>query len=233
MGFGIDEKKHILECSELPWGYGKDKVVLLPIDPHFIYTYWEITEHKFNDFRNRVGWDSRLTVRVFDVTALTNFNGNNAHRIWDIDVYERIGSWFMKLDRDNLDVVIEVGLKKPNGEFVSLDRSNYVKLPRLGLAPHGPIQWMVVDRHFQAVITDVEHLTEEDLALLRKMLGDEFYRQWMKGNLTGQLLSSMTLHLPKEAKVIVLPEISSSNIRPLSSSNLAVRKWPKTKTDLE
>ena len=164
-----------------PHCYLKDRVILLVIDPKMIYTYWEIKPETFYEGKNRIGHDSDLTLRIYDVTNLESFNGYNAHYSWDVKVNDLIGGWYLRLGSSDKSLVVDIGVKNHNGAFYTLVRSNYNLVPRDTIAPAGKIYWMTVNELGEAIITEVEDFTDADLELLRRMLGEELCRMLMEG----------------------------------------------------
>jgi uncharacterized protein len=205
--------------GELPFEYFKDRIALLVIDPNFFYIYWEATNPKLDQARNVIGWDGKMTVRVYDVTDI-NFNGYNAHSSVDIEVYERIGCWYIRLDKANRDLIVDIGLKNSAGHFYLIARSNHAKLPPLHMAPEGPIKWMAVDDLGNYVITDIEEYTEADLILLRKILGDDLFKRFLTGEFRGMLFSTVFKKVPNVKEITL--DVPSSAFASSPSSRFLV-----------
>jgi len=180
---------------EPPGVYLKDRIILMVIDPGFVYVYWEVKPETLEAGKNFIGHDSGLVLRVYDATSLESFNGYNAHHHWDIPVHDRVGGWYLRLGHPDKTLVVDVGLKNSRGDFYNLVRSNFASVPRNTVAHTEKIYWMTVNDEGEAVITEVEEFTDEDLELLKKMLGEEMYKRLMKGKLTEFLGSSMVRDL--------------------------------------
>ena len=206
--------------GDLPYEYHKDRVMMLIIDPTFFYSYWEITQHKLEEAKKVAGWDSNLTLRVYDVTDI-HFNGLNAHTYVDMEIYERIGCWYIRLDKPNRDLVIDIGFKNGSGHFHMIARSNYAKLPPLKMAPEGPIKWMAVDDLGNYVITDIEEYTEADMILLRKILGEALFRKFLSGEFRGMLFSTIFKKVPNIKEISL--ELPTSAFSSPTSSNFITR----------
>ena len=76
--------------SELPHGYGDDQISLMARDPHWAFTYWEVTQKRLAAERSGLGYgglDASLALRLYDVTEVV-FDGINDHGHYDIGVYE-------------------------------------------------------------------------------------------------------------------------------------------------
>ena len=211
-------KRDKFSTGELPFEYHKDRIALLVIDPNFFYVYWEVTHRKQHETQAMAGWDSHLTLKVYDVTDI-RFNGFNAHSSVDVDIYERIGCWYIRLDKANRDLVVDIGYKNSAGQFFLMTRSNFAKLPPVHMAPEGPIKWMAVDDLGNYVITDIEEYTDADLILLRKILGEDLFRRFLTGDFRGMLFSTVFKKVPN-IKEISFEFPTSSFGQPTSSGPL-------------
>jgi len=166
--------------GELPWEYGKDRAVLLVVDPTFVFTYWEVTNDSIKRATESLGNDGKLTLRFYDVTRTHSIEGSN---FWDVEVFDRLGNWYLRLLGPEQKICLEVGLKNSAGHFYALARSSVMRLPPQGLAKPGPIKWMVVTPAGDKLISDVEDYTDADLDLLKRILGPYFYDLLMRGKL--------------------------------------------------
>ncbi|MBN1283190.1 MAG: DUF4912 domain-containing protein [Proteobacteria bacterium] len=174
--------------GDLPWEYGKDRAVILVVDPTFVFTYWEITNESMRRAVDSVGLDAKLTLRFYDVTHTHVIEGS---RYWDVEVFDRLGNWYLRLASPEQKLCLEVGLKNPTGRFHMLARSNVMRLPPQGLAKPGPIKWMVVTPSGEKLISDVEDYTDADLDLLKRILGPYFFDLLMRGKLASITGSSI------------------------------------------
>jgi len=133
--------------EELPPGYSEEKIVLLTRDPYVAHAYWEVTPARIEREKAWLGWNSRLCIRIYDVTGV-QFDGRNALGYYDQEVYERTGSWYFDLGRPTHSFCADLGLLSPEGKFLTLARSNYVTMPRDGVSDVVDEEWMVVDEEF-------------------------------------------------------------------------------------
>jgi len=133
--------------EELPPGYSEEKIVLMTRDPYVAYAYWEATPARIEREKAWFGWNSRLCIRIYDVTGV-QFDGRNALGYYDQEVFERTGSWYFDLGRPAHSFCAELGLISPEGKFLSIARSNYVTMPRDGVSDVVDEEWMVVDEEF-------------------------------------------------------------------------------------
>ncbi len=136
---------------ELPAGYGDDRVVVLPRDPYWLFSYWEISD----GLRTAVGrqhgprvWEEgRLTLRVYDVTDLP-FDGTNAHRSWDIGV-GGASNWYVNVGTPDREWCLDLGLALPDGRFIVLARSNVVRTPADGFSALTDAEWLTLDEIYR------------------------------------------------------------------------------------
>ncbi len=133
--------------EELPFGYGEEKIALMTRDPYVAHAYWEATPSRLDREKAWFGWNSRLCVRIYDVTGV-QFDGRNALGYYDQEVYERIGSWYFDLGRPTHSFCADLGLLSPEGKFLTLARSNYITMPRDGASDVIDEEWMIVDEEF-------------------------------------------------------------------------------------
>jgi len=135
---------------ELPSKYGRDKIALMVRDPSWLYAWWEVKDStiaRFEaEFKNDF-WHAKKVLRIYDVTAVT-FNGNNAHRYFDIEVGTFIGNWYIETGGPGRSWCVDLGLLFPDGRFVTILRSNVVVTPLDG--PSGILdeEWMIPDYMF-------------------------------------------------------------------------------------
>jgi hypothetical protein len=109
-------------------------------DPYWLYTYWEVTPDALGEANRRVSdWETRLTLRVYETT-----DGADLSRFWDIEVYERIGSWYIDAGRPDRTWLIDIGAKSRSGQFATIARSNIVHTPPAGPSPRLDEEWWTI-----------------------------------------------------------------------------------------
>lgn len=133
--------------EELPQGYGEEKIALMTRDPFVAFAYWEATPARIEREKAWLGWDSKLCVRMYDITGVL-FDGRNALGYFDQEVFERCGDWYFDLGRPSHSFCADLGLLSPDGKFLTLARSNYITMPRNGVSEVIDEEWMLVDEEF-------------------------------------------------------------------------------------
>jgi len=136
--------------QDLPGGYGEDKLVLQVRDPWWMYTYWEVTFDTWNRLRERLGdvfERAKKVLRVYDISQV-DFNGRNAHRFFDLEVRPDANSWYIDSGSPGRSWCVDFGLKLPNGEFITIIRSNIAHTPLDGPSWITDEEWMIPDEMF-------------------------------------------------------------------------------------
>jgi hypothetical protein len=133
--------------GELPMGYNEEKIAILSRDPYVAYAYWEATPARIERDKAWFGWDSKLCVRIYDITGV-QFDGRNATGYFDQEVEDRIGSWYFDVGRPSHSFCADLGLLSSGGRFLTIARSNYITMPRDGVSDVIDEEWMLVDEEF-------------------------------------------------------------------------------------
>lgn len=134
-----------IDTANLPHKYDQTCVRLIARDPHWIYTYWEISADAVDEMRRKIGDrldQSVYTLRVYDI-SLIEFNGTNAHHYFDFDGLH-MGHRYIDLWNDNMGLCCEIGVREPDGTFHALARSNATSTPRKTLSPRHDLIWKEV-----------------------------------------------------------------------------------------
>lgn len=154
----VEEKKYTVypshtyegqtrEASEIPAGYGDNKIVLMVRDPYWLHSYWEIRDEKIREGLNKLGAtidEITSIVRVYDVTSI-NFNGKNPNSFFDIVLSGNANNWYIHVGNPNRSYCAEIGLRDKHGNFFVLARSNIVTTPRAGISEVIDEEWMTIE----------------------------------------------------------------------------------------
>ena len=110
-----------------------------------MHVYWEVDPSSLKEARKHIGAqadNASYTLRVYDIT-FKDFNGFNANRSFDVDVGPRaVSNWYLDIWNDNASFCADIGIRSPNGEFVTLARSNFTNVPRAGSSGRSELIWM-------------------------------------------------------------------------------------------
>ncbi|HSD65322.1 MAG TPA: DUF4912 domain-containing protein [Vicinamibacteria bacterium] len=133
-------------AENIPWGYGQDRITILPVDPRRLFAYWEVSDEAIEAARAALGRGGReawLTLRVYDITGRI-FDGTNAHGYFDVKVDRDTRQWFFNIGKPTSTHCVEVGLKSYEGYFAKIARSGRVDFPRAEPWGPGPVEWLSV-----------------------------------------------------------------------------------------
>ncbi len=133
--------------DKLPAGYDEDRITLMARDPSLTYAYWEATPERLEKERSWFGMASELVVRIYDITGV-QFDGRNALGYFDQNVAEPTGSWYFETGRPGHSFCADLGIRAPEGRFLTLARSNYITMPRDGVSDVIDEEWMLADEEF-------------------------------------------------------------------------------------
>ncbi|MDX2214884.1 MAG: DUF4912 domain-containing protein [Oculatellaceae cyanobacterium bins.114] len=119
---------------DLPDGYGESRIVLLPRDPQWAYTYWDIPNSHKEDLRRQGG--IRLALRFYDVTDI-DINYQRPHSLQQYECDELSREWYLPVPVSDRDYVVEIGYVAGDGRWLLLARSAQVRIP-----PVYPSDWI-------------------------------------------------------------------------------------------
>jgi uncharacterized protein len=120
--------------ADLPAGYGDSRIVLLPRDPQWAYTYWDIPNDHKEALRRQGG--QTLALRIYDVTDL-DLDYQSPHSIQEYPADELAREWYLPIPVSDRDYVIDVGYRTADGGWLVLARSVRVHIP-----PVYPSDWI-------------------------------------------------------------------------------------------
>jgi hypothetical protein len=120
--------------ADLPAGYGESRIVLLPRDPQWAYTYWDVTNEHKEDLRRQGG--QQLALRIYDVTEV-DLECQNPHSIQEYPADELAREWYLPIPVSDRDYIIDIGYRTADGRWLVLTRSARVHIP-----PVYPSDWI-------------------------------------------------------------------------------------------
>ncbi|MCL6749742.1 DUF4912 domain-containing protein, partial [Nostoc sp. CCCryo 231-06] len=120
--------------ADLPSGYGDSRIVLLPRDPQWAYTYWDIPNEHKQELRRQGG--QQLALRIYDVTDI-NIEFQSPHSIQEYPADELAREWYLPVPVSDRDYVIDIGYRAADGRWLVLARSARVHIP-----PVYPSDWI-------------------------------------------------------------------------------------------
>ncbi|MBW4689024.1 MAG: DUF4912 domain-containing protein [Komarekiella atlantica HA4396-MV6] len=120
--------------ADLPAGYGDSRIVLLPRDPQWAYTYWDVPNEHKEELRRQGG--QQLALRIYDVTDI-DIEYQSPHSIQEYPADELAREWYLPIPVSDRDYVIDVGYRAADGRWLVLARSTKVHIP-----PVYPSDWI-------------------------------------------------------------------------------------------
>ncbi|HEY9625032.1 MAG TPA: DUF4912 domain-containing protein [Crinalium sp.] len=142
--------------SDLPEGYGESRIVLLPRDPQWAYTYWDIPNGHKEALRQQGG--VRLALRFYDVTDI-DINYQRPHSLQQYECDELAREWYLPVPVSDRDYAVEIGYIAVDGRWLVLAQSTPVRVP-----PVYPSDW--IDDQFITVSWEEELRGKQFLELV-------------------------------------------------------------------
>lgn len=127
--------------ADLPAGYGESRIVLMPRDPQWAYTYWDVPNEHKEELR-RIG-GQQLALRIYDVTDVS-LEYQSPHSIQEYPSDELAREWYLPIPVSDRDYVVDIGYRCADGRWLVLARSAPVRVP-----PVYPSDW--IEDHFVSV----------------------------------------------------------------------------------
>lgn len=124
--------------GDLPAGYGESRIVLLPRDPQWSYTYWDVPNEHKEELRRQGG--QQLALRLYDVTDI-NIEYQSPHSIQEYPCDELAREWYLPIPVSDRDYVVDIGYRCADGRWLVLAKSATVHAP-----PVYPSDW--IEDHF-------------------------------------------------------------------------------------
>ncbi len=142
---------------DLPGGYGKSRIVMMPRDPEWSYVYWDVPNEHKEELRRQGG--QQLLLRLYDVTNLDR-EVQYPNSVQEYPVDELAREWYVPILKSDRDYLCEIGYRCPDGSWLMLARSATVHTP-----PVYPSDW--IEDHFIEVNWEeqLQSIPEEELAL--------------------------------------------------------------------
>ena len=118
---------------DLPEGYGESRIVLLPRNPQWGYTYWDVSNEHKSELRQQGG--EKLVLRLYDVTDI-EVNHQTPHSMQQFDCDEMARDWYLSIPVSDRDYLAEIGYLTGDGRWLMLARSAPIRIP-----PTYPSDW--------------------------------------------------------------------------------------------
>ena len=153
-GTGQTSQPYSEQGPSLPQGYGETRVVLLPRDPNWMFSYWEVTEQTFQEIKSKYGED--IFTQAHPTVRMVQIQSNNGTikpiKHVDVTVVLEAGNWYLRSEEDGSSWFVELGLKRDNGEFILIARSNYITLPRGRVSNLSDEKWATIKEEMEKLM---------------------------------------------------------------------------------
>jgi len=181
-----------VEAIDIPKGYNTDRIVAMVRDPHWLFTYWEVTDRKYRELERTFGhvWAAcKMILRVYDRSS-----GKQGH--FDIALTREARNWYIGVSAQGR-YQVAIGALSPDGRFELVAISNVVETPADRPSDRIDEKWMVPDDVFDRIFAasggyDMHSASGELKGLLEKRLLEEMS--------SGSVTSFGSGALYKEAK---------------------------------
>jgi hypothetical protein len=132
--------------GNIPWGYGDVRIVGMARDPQWACAYWEISDEAIKAAREKLrDSDAGLSLRIYDTTN-RDFNGFNAHLHWDLGIDRNTNVYHFNVGKPGTTIHVDVGVRKGDGGFQPIARSNAIEMPRDSMSPDTRVESTTVLR---------------------------------------------------------------------------------------
>ena len=149
--------------AELPAGYGRTRLILMEIDPSWVYAYWEVTpQDRLQAARQAgaIGPAGQWILRFHDITG-SEWLDAKGRDFFDLPVDLAAGHWYINLWSGDKSYCAELGMVPASAGFIPVCRSNVIMVPPAAPPPGGEPRWLKVEGVFEQVETvqEPEHST--------------------------------------------------------------------------
>lgn len=152
----ITQSPHYVDYgAPLPDGYGETRIVLLPRDPHWMHTYWEIAETTVKELKAKYGEDifnrAQAVIRMHETGSQSDVRSPRSDRFMDVGVNLDARNWYLRADKESSSWFVELGLKTGDGRFILLARSNVVTLPEGSVSTLMDEKWTYIKEEMDKI----------------------------------------------------------------------------------
>lgn len=114
---------------QLPETYGDTKITLMAVDPHLLYTYWEISDEKLKSFKENI--EVKILENSVPALRVTNISKNSS---FFIRLNDFSTSWYINVPDSGCIYMVEIGRKFLDEFFINFATSNHVTMPSVNIS---------------------------------------------------------------------------------------------------
>jgi uncharacterized protein len=132
--------------APIPEHYGMDRLVNLPRDPHWVFSYWELRGGILD--RLRFGHSAEV---IDNARWVLRVRAAREMREYFVDVDLRAGQWYLKVSSDTR-MLIDLGFIDQHGTFNCVLRGNEVTTPRSGVSDVTDERWAILREDLEKLL---------------------------------------------------------------------------------
>ena len=130
------------ESKELPQKYEREKLKIMPVNPSWVYVYWNISEKSRKKLK-KLSKNSNITIRVI---KKSKEDQEVEKKVIETDLkLDQNSNTYFHLPQDNSAYVAFLGVKNENGEFTPLIESNEIKTPSSSIKSSDKEEWFLIE----------------------------------------------------------------------------------------
>ena len=130
-----------MDDPSLPAGFGQTRLVLLVVDPYLVHAYWEVAPEKLRQAKKLAG-QAKPVLRFHRESERAP--GAAEADSFDVAVDLQSHNWYVHLWSPEESLYADLALKRNDGTFIRLVRSQVVHMPRVRPAT-------AIDQHFMKI----------------------------------------------------------------------------------
>jgi len=132
---------------QLPLRYYDNRIILLPRDPWWLHTYWDIAESKVEEVKSLIPFEEKDDLRW--ILRVHNVGENN---YFDLDIIPEACNWYINVNKPETTWYVDIGLKTKKGNFFLLASSNKVKTPYFGISTLQDEEWVLPEEEYYKIL---------------------------------------------------------------------------------
>lgn len=174
--FEIDTQK-VEKTTEHSNLQKKDKLKLIPVNPRWVYTYWDFSKKTINKISTKKA--SKLFLRILESPKTTETTDNYIFE--DFVPIESSSEYFLNVPHEDSSYIVQIGTKDENNIFKEILESNSVKTPRSTPMIIDKEKWLIIkgknniieekeSNHIQDIPTKLTEVSSKQMVNNQKLL---------------------------------------------------------------
>ncbi len=160
---------------DLPRYYGEDYLVLLPRDPYYIFSYWELSHPTRENCKPPSDAHGNAPFPVLRIYRHQKDYPDRIHCYFDREISLHNDNWYIKVKHPGAYYYAQWGWKTTAGDFVPVLQSNSVYTPRNSVSDIIDENWALPDWKFRKLYRRISmyHLSSPELVRRERELRGE------------------------------------------------------------